>query len=83
MTTTAHDIATVIHYRHGVDLDFAVETVETYIARMEDVDDREIDRDDIPENDADFIINAFASAYRNYNLRFGVVIKSESSFHVA
>ena len=68
--TTAHDLATAIHHRHGVTIDFAAETVETYIARIEDVDDREIDRDAIPENDADFIAGAFASAQRHGN--FGV-----------
>ena len=64
MATTAHDLATTIHHKHGVTIDFATETVETYITRIEDVDDSEIDRDNIPEDDADFITTAFASAQR-------------------
>lgn len=67
MTTTAHDLATTIHHKHCVTIDFATETVEAYITRIEDVDGREIDRDSIPEEDADFIINAFASAQRHGN----------------
>ena len=68
MTTTAHDLAAAIHHKHGVTIDFDTETVETYIDRMEDVDDREIDRDNIPEDDADFITGAFASAQRHGDL---------------
>ena len=64
MTTTAHDLATTIHHKHGVTIDFATETVETYITQVEDVDGREIDRDGITEDDVDFIIAAFASAQR-------------------
>ena len=64
MTTTAHTLATRISARHGVDTAFAAEAVETYIAQIEDVDGREIDRDAITEDDADFIIAAFASAQR-------------------
>ena len=64
MTITAHTIAAAIHHKHGVDIDFAAEAVETYIAQIEDIDDREIDRDAITEDDADFIITAFASAQR-------------------
>ena len=65
MTTTAHDLATAIHHKHRVTIDFATETVEAYIARMEDVDGREIGRGNIPEDDADFITGAFASAQRS------------------
>lgn len=64
MTTTAHDLATRISARHGVDDDFAAEAVETYLAQVEDIDGREIDRDAITGDDADFIIAAFASAQR-------------------
>lgn len=64
MVTTANDLATRIAARHGVDVDFAAEAVETYIAQIEEIDDREIDRDDITEDDADFIAGAFASAQR-------------------
>lgn len=64
MTTTAHTIAAAIHHKHGVDIDFAAEAVETYIAQVEDVDGREIDREEILDDDADFIITAFASAQR-------------------
>lgn len=65
MTTfTAHDIATTIHHKHGVDTVFAAEAVETYIAQIEEIDGREIDRDAITEDDADFIMSAFASAQR-------------------
>lgn len=64
MTTNAHDIATTIHHKHGVDLDFAAEAVETYITQAEDADGRDIDREEILDDDADFIIAAFASAQR-------------------
>lgn len=64
MTTTAHTIAAAIHHKHGVTIDFAAEAVETYITQIEDIDGREIDRDTITEDDADFIITAFASAQR-------------------
>lgn len=67
MVTTAHDLATQIAARHSVDFDFAAEAIETYITRMEDVDDHEIDRDAIAQDDADFIVNAFASAQRHGN----------------
>ena len=63
-TFTDHDVAVAIHHKHGVDTDFAAEAVETYITQIEDIDGREIDRDAITEDDADFIIGAFASAQR-------------------
>lgn len=64
MTTTAHDIATAIHHKHGVDFGFASEAVETHITQIEEIDVREIDRDAIAGDYADFIITAFASAQR-------------------
>ena len=64
MTTTSHDLATAIHHKYGVDFDFASETAETYITQIEAVDGREIDRDAIAQDDADFLIGAFASAQR-------------------
>lgn len=64
MTTNAHYLATRISARHGVDGDFAAEAVETYISQAEEIDGREIDRDKITEDDADFITSAFASAQR-------------------
>ena len=64
MTTTPHDLATRIATRHGVDADFAADAVETYISQVEEIDGREIDRDAITEDDADFIMGAFASAQR-------------------
>lgn len=64
MTATAHTLATVIHHKHGVDAEFAAEAVETYITQIEDLDGREIDRDEITDDDADFITAAFASAQR-------------------
>lgn len=63
-TFTDHDVAVAIHHKHGVDTDFAAEVVETYITQIEGTDGREIDRDAIAENDADFIIGTFASAQR-------------------
>ena len=65
--TTAHDLATSIHRLYDVTLDFAVETVEAYVTRMEDVDDHQIDRDAIPGDEADFIKAAFANAQRHGN----------------
>ena len=64
MPTTAHDLATRISARHGVDTAFAAEAVETYITQIEEIDFREIDRDTITEDDADFIASTFASAQR-------------------
>lgn len=63
-TTTTNDLAARISGRHGVDIGFAAEAVETYIDQLEDTDGREIDRDAIPHYTADFIIGAFASARR-------------------
>lgn len=64
MTFTDHDVAVAIHHKYGVDTGFAAEAVETYIVQIEAVDGRGIDRDAIAEDDADFIIAAFASAQR-------------------
>ena len=64
MTFADHDVAVAIHHKYGVDTGFAAEAVETYIAQIEDTDGREIDRAAIAEDDADFIIGAFASAQR-------------------
>lgn len=70
MAIANYDLVAQISDRHGVDFDFAAEAVETYLVRMEDVDDRKIDRGAIAQDDADFIANAFASAQRHGN--FGV-----------
>lgn len=64
MATSAHDIAAATHHRYNVDFDFAAETVEEYIARMEEVDGRIIDRAAIAENDADLIIGTIISDQR-------------------
>lgn len=61
-TTTAHDLATTIHNEHAVTPDFAAEAVEGYIALIEGLHGREIDRDAIDELDAGFIEMAFAVA---------------------
>ena len=63
-TFTDLDIAVAIRHKHGVDTDFAADAVETYIAQVEDTYGREIDRDAIAEDDANFIIAAFASDQR-------------------
>ena len=63
-TFTDHDVAVAIHHKYGVATDFAADAVETYITQIESLDGREIDRDSIAEDDADFIIAAFASAQR-------------------
>ena len=70
MNTTAHDLATQIATRRDVDIGFAAEVVEMYIAQIEGLDGREIDRDDITKGDADSITYAFTSAHRHGN--FGV-----------
>lgn len=64
MVTPAHDLATQIATRHGVDFDFAAEAVETYLAQLEEIDGRGIDRDAVAQANADFIAGAFASAQR-------------------
>lgn len=58
MTTTAHALAASIHHLFDVSFDFATETVESYLVRMEDVD-----RDAISEDDVDFIKGEFAAAH--------------------
>ena len=63
-TFTDHDVVVAIHHKYGVTIDFAADAVETYITQIEDIDGRDIDRDAITEDDADFIIGAFASAQR-------------------
>ena len=63
-TETTHDIAAAIHHKYSVDTDFAAEAVETYITQIEEIDGREIDRDTIAGDYADFIITAFASSQR-------------------
>lgn len=60
MTTTAHDLAATIRHEHGVTPDFAAEVVEYYLAWMEGLHGRAIDRDAIDELDAGFIEIAFA-----------------------
>lgn len=63
-TETTHDLAAAIHHKYSVDTDFAAEAVETYITQIGEIDGREVDRDAITEDDADFISAAFASAQR-------------------
>ena len=64
MVTTAHDLATRIAARHGVDVDFAAGAIETYVAPIEEMVGYEIDRDAIAQDVADFIADTFASAQR-------------------
>lgn len=64
MTITANDLANRIATRHGVDIGFALEVVETHITLTKNVDGLEIDRNDITEDDADFIAGVFASVQR-------------------
>ena len=70
MPTTANDLAARIATRHSVDIGFALEVVEGHIDLTKNVDGREIDRDDITQDDADFIARVFASVQRDGN--FGV-----------
>ena len=61
MTTTAHALSASIHHLFDVPFDFATETVESYLVRMEDADGQEIDRNAISEDDVDFIKSEFAT----------------------
>lgn len=62
MTTTAHDLATDLRHEHNVTADLATEAVENYVALVEELDGREINRDAICDLDAGFILMAFAVA---------------------
>ena len=60
MTTTADNIAAIIRHDHGVDPDVAAEAVEYYLAWMEGLHGRAIDRDAVDDLDAGFVEIAFA-----------------------
>lgn len=62
MTITAHDLATTIRHEHNVTADLATEAVENYVAMIEYLDGREINRDAICDLDTGFILMAFAVA---------------------
>lgn len=65
MTTyTDHDLATAIAAKLGVTDDFAADAAETYLAQIEQVDGRDIDRDAIAADDYDFALGAATSAQR-------------------
>ncbi|WP_151530512.1 MULTISPECIES: hypothetical protein [Corynebacterium] len=59
----AQGIAYFIAGKYGMDEHAAAEAVETYITQMEAADQTEIDRDDISDDDRDFLIEAVAQAH--------------------
>lgn len=61
---TTHDIAVILHHKLGVDEDTADRLVEGYISQIEQTDDRTIDREEVSDNDADFIIDSAAAGQR-------------------
>ena len=63
-TYTDHDLATANAATLGVADDFAADAAETYLAQIEQVDGRDIDRDAIAADDYDFALGAATSAQR-------------------
>lgn len=63
-TFTAHDIAVAVHHRHDIDTDIAAGIVEAYLEQIEKVDGRDIDRDQVAEDDVDFVIESVDHARR-------------------
>lgn len=63
--TTHSDITVIdmITRIHDVDETTAGDLLETYLGQMEQVDGREIDRDEIPADDVDFVLEAIKQAH--------------------
>nr|DAS06691.1 MAG TPA: KorB domain [Caudoviricetes sp.] len=60
--TDIHRLADTLHYMLDMDEDAALDILRGYITEIEDIDGREIDEDEINEQDADFLIGAVKSA---------------------
>lgn len=60
--TTIDNLAETLHYMLDMDTDAAEDALRTYITQIEELEDREIDENEISEDDADFLISAVKSA---------------------
>lgn len=56
------DLTTTIADRFDIDRDAARDTAETYLSQIEKEDGKDIDRDDISADDAEFVIGCVASS---------------------
>lgn len=63
---TFTDTQLVMTISHIIDMDEAAigDALDTYISQLETLENRTIDRDDISDKDADFLIEAIKSAHR-------------------
>ncbi|WKD60937.1 hypothetical protein CCICO_04500 [Corynebacterium ciconiae DSM 44920] len=61
----AQDIAYFISGKYGMDEHAAAESVENYISQIEKTDSTTIDRDDISDDDRDFLIEAVKNAHES------------------
>ena len=61
-TTTSRDLARELADTHDIDADSALESVETYLDQIEQLDHIDIDRDDISDDHADTVRGAFDAA---------------------
>lgn len=62
--TTIDQLAAKVAGALGIDDKAAADAAETYTSQIEALESREIDRDDISDNDADFILEACRQAQR-------------------
>lgn len=60
--TTINNLAETLHYMLDMDEDAAEDALRTYVAQIEELEGREIDEDEISEDDAEFLIGAVKSA---------------------
>lgn len=60
--TTIDNLSETLHYMLDMETTAAENALRTYIAQIEKLEDREIDEDEITEEDADFLIGAVKSA---------------------
>lgn len=60
--TTIDNLAETLHYMLDMDKDAAEDALRTYVTQIEELEGREIDEDEISEDDADFLIGAVKSA---------------------
>lgn len=61
-TFTAHDVSLAAARNHDMDYHAAADAVETYITQIEGIDGRAIDRESIPEEDVDFVLESIRRA---------------------
>lgn len=60
--TDIHRLAETLHYMLDMDTDAAEDALRTYISQLEELEGRDIDEDELNEDDADFLIGAVKSA---------------------